>query len=312
MYNDLIAKGLIRSKDYTEGQFAGLSVLKYHNKVFFENLFKTDPRLEEARGLVVNHATGEIVMRPFQKVYNYGENSAGKDVSDETKVQVVQKLNGFMAQVTRYQGRILVGTTGTLDSEYAALARKALEEQLAKRPLNYGLGAAIPTGTGWTYLFEICDPSDPHIVPEVSGAYLIGMRDTQSGKMATEHELDKIAGFHGWLRPKHWITTMGNTKALRKMVQHEGFMLRDAVTGVYICKMKSSHYLAKKALMRMGHKRAKSMYEDPNAFKQQIDEEFYTVVDFLLQTYTLEEYKDLGVQERRKIFEDFYSTKEYM
>jgi len=315
MYKDLLEKKWVTAKAYTKGVYAGLSVLKYSRSVFYNNLFKEDPRLEELRGLVVDTETNKVVMRPFKKVYNYGENDAGKHVPNDTLVELVYKVNGFMAQVTRYQGKVLVGTTGTLDSEYAVLAKEVLNKQLATnsfRGFSPTLDTAIPKDTAWTYLFEICDPSDPHIVYEEPGAYLIGMRETQSGRLATERELDLVAGIHGYLRPKHFVVTMEDAKELRKTVSSEGFMLRSLNTGEYICKMKSTHYLSKKALMRMSKRRVNAMFTNPKEFKKQIDEEFYSIVDYVIEKYSLEEYLNIDAQQRRTIFEEFYTSDEYM
>ncbi len=51
-------------------------------------------------------------------------------------------------------------------------------------------------GAKATFLFEICDPSDPHIVAEDAGAYLIGVRIQNpdgTSFMLPEGALDGIA-----------------------------------------------------------------------------------------------------------------------
>ena len=91
---DLIDQDLVVKKSYTEGVYKGLSVLKYHRKVFFNNLWHLDERLLECRGTVVDEDWNVIVL-PFKKVFNLGEN--GTQVDPDRGVIIPEKINGFMA-----------------------------------------------------------------------------------------------------------------------------------------------------------------------------------------------------------------------
>lgn len=297
-YLELEKLGHVRAKRYPNG----LAVLKYTNKAFFDNLFAKLPELVFYRGLVVdenNHA--KVVMRPFNKVFNYLENDAGRDIPEGMFVRKVQKLNGFMAQVTRYNEEYITGTTGTIDSEYAKLARKVIREQATPGTFN--------PNSNYTWIFEICDPSDPHIVDEEAGAYLIGMRHNLSGNSLPEWKLDEIAQECGFRRPYHEVVTFGEALEQRKTCLHEGYMIQD-LDGKVICKMKSFHYLAKKAFMRMGNNRVSVMYNSPEQFKRQIDEEYHKLVDYIVRTIDPETYVAANAEQRRELFERFFDTQE--
>lgn len=284
--DDLVEQGLVKKKTYTQGVYKGLSVLKYTRKVFFKNLWHLDERLLECRGTVVDEEDNVIVL-PFKKVFNLHEN--GTEVELDRIVEIPTKVNGFMAAVTNTEKYgLIVSTTGTLDSEYAKLARKHVPYTI----LN----------TKFTYLFEVCDSSDPHIVEEEEGAYLIGARNLDTGVLLNEEVLDRISP----KRPK--VTTKVFSKVLEdiKTVKHEGFMVRDAATGEVLAKCKSPYYLVKKALLRMGSKRESIMFNHPEDFKQQIDEEYYDLHKYIIDTYTLEEYISFTQEERRTIFEEYY------
>lgn len=288
---DLIDKGLVVKKTYTEGKYEGLSVLKYHRKVFYNNLWHLDGRLLECRGTVVDKDWNVIVL-PFKKVFNYGEN--GTTVDPEREVIIPEKINGFMAAATM-TGKygLIISTTGTLDSEYAGLARKWIEK------LNTGYMVV-----GLTYLFKICDSCDPHIVEEKEGAYLIGARRLKDGYLSTEDYTDMFALSLGAKRPKVGMMKFKDIPVTKK----EGFMVRDAKTEEVLCKLKSPHYLSKKALQRCGKNKALKMWNNPQLFKKQLDEEFYKIFEVILDTFTQEEYLNLTEQQRRKWIEEYFEN----
>lgn len=287
-FDDLVEKKLVIRKDYPNG----LSIYKYHRNVFYNQLWKSDPRLLEARGMVLD-ADGNKVIWPFTKVFNYGENNT--TCEPDRLVDIVVKLNGFMAAVTWCNGNLLVSTTGTLDSDFADLARKVITEQVHTESLKHG----------HTYIFEICDPSDPHIIDEKAGAYLIGARRMRDGAMWTETQLDDEASLIRALRPYWYQVPFSEALEMVKLVEHEGFMVRDAWTNETIMKIKSPYYLTKKFLMRMGAGKTELMATNPTKFKESIDEEYYPLVDFISTSYR-QSWKDMDQFERRKVIEDYF------
>lgn len=290
MFTKLIEQGLVKQKRYDNG----LSVFKYTRKVFYDALWETDPLLLEARGMVLDDE-GNKVIWPFTKIFNYKENGTGLNLDPNHSVRIVEKLNGFMAASRIYKDEFLVSTTGTLDSDYALLARMHIEK------LNTGSMLQ-----GYTYLFEICDPSDPHIVKEVEGAYLIGMRDMETGRMLTEEELDREAHFIGVLRPSHWVCTFQEALESTKVCTREGFMIRSG-SGETLMKIKSPHYLTKKFLMRMGQKKVDVMFSNMRTFREWIDEEFYDASEWIVSNHTQEQWEGMTDQQRRYVIEGYFN-----
>lgn len=287
--SDLIERKLVTKKTYTNGIYKGLSVLKYTKKVFYDNLWHLDDRLLECRGAVVDEYWNVIVL-PFKKVFNYGEN--GTTVDPEREVFAVEKINGFMAAATMTEKYgLIISTTGSLDSSYAQLARKWIEQ------LEYSDCFL----EGETYLFEICDNSDPHIVEE-DGAYLIGIRDHETGRLYSEFSLYSIAATHSYKRPK---TTRLKFKDIPQ-TEREGFMIRDAATEEVLCKLKSNHYLSKKAVMRLGRGKVDILFDNPELFKRRVDEEFYPLVDFLSENIDKEVFRNYTDQQRRDLIERYF------
>lgn len=289
--DDLVEQGLVRKKTYTEGKYKGLSVLKYTKKVFFKNLWHLDERLLECRGTVVDEEDNVIVL-PFKKVFNLGEN--GTKVDPERMVACPVKVNGFMLAVTQTEKYgLIVSTTGTLDSSFAELGKKWVATLNKEELLLNG-----------TYLFEVCDKTDKHIVDEEEGIYLIGAQWNYESNLVVESTLDKHAEKLGAKRPD--VVTC-KFKELDLNVEHEGFMIRCAESGVVLAKSKSPHYLVKKALLRMGGKRANLMFNHPKSFKQQIDEEYYELHEYIVDKYSLEEYITFTQDKRRNIFEEYFN-----
>jgi tRNA splicing ligase len=302
MFEALIEAGLVKRKRYDNG----LSVFKYARKVFYHQLWNTDPLLLEARGIVLDDDNNKIIW-PFTKVFNHGENGAGVDLPLDTQVVAPRKINGFMAACRMYKGELIVSTTGSLDSDFTVLARKHIEA-LGPAQLELLHISADP----FTLLFEICDESDPHIVDENYGAYLIGARNMLTGDMMQEEFLDFIAANIGYMRPEVFRGTFREVLELTEKCKHEGYMVRLTDTmETTVMKLKSPYYLTKKFLMRMGQKKVDAMFEDKEEFLKGIDEEFYSVVHYITRWFDVDKWKGYTDQERREVIEAYFHEIEY-
>ena len=265
------------SKRYPE-----LRVLKYARSVFYENRF--DNALLEMRGIVLD-PHNQIIIRPFNKVFNYSERIAANSrypihIADDHRLTAVVKVNGFLGCCTYvrlpenhpshgadFDNQILYSTTGSLDSDFAKLVQRHCAQYQA-------LFQAYPNHT---FMFEITDPSDVHIIRETFGKTLIGIRNVATGEQFTEDELDQIAQQHGIARPQTLSNiTFGELKALLKTVEHEGFMVFDADTGEMLFKLKSPYYLISKFLGRSNEGNLGRKLD-----KRHVDEEYYPLIDHI-------------------------------
>jgi hypothetical protein len=249
-------------------RYPGLFILRYTRKVFYDNLWT--PELEECRGLVVDHDWNPVIC-PFRKIYNRGER--GTDFPLNQRVTAVRKVNGFMAAATYVEGHgVVVSTTGSLDSPFVTLAEAWLRPNITSWINNLGHGI--------TWLFEICDPTDPHIIPEPPGAYLIGARLHQGGAMVNEDTLCHYAKAMGALRPAVWYQAIRFSTVLDlvRLCQHEGFVVHGPDKSL---KIKSPYYLITKFLGRMQPERLMEKLDDLASLRQTVDEEFYPLLDFI-------------------------------
>ena len=293
-YKDLIKQKLIREKTYNQGPYKGLSVLKYTKKAFFGGIW--DERLVECRGLVIDE-NKNIILYPFTKVFNFGEPGINKEktlVDRDKKVIAINKINGFMASASLYNNELLVATTGTLDSDFAKLAR----EELRKNTNVEDYLKLHTRDDEFTLMFEICHESDPHIIEEKLGVYLIGMRKNYiSSRLVDEDVLDREAKKMDALRPNHYVGLFGDIKKRELLSKREGAMIRDVDSGVHLCKLKSNYYKTKKFLMRG---KGTIIWNHP----QRVDEDFVDVVDMLKTKYTQEQWEELDQFKRREILEN--------
>ena len=286
-----------------------LRLFKYSRKCFWENAWADDAALHEARGVVVDLA-GNIVVNPFSKVFNYGENGAGKNLAMDTPVVLPTKLNGFLGNVVKHPfepNQLLVTTQGSFGADrvgglgekqdYTLFVREFLTPEVRGRVLKY------LSRNNVTLMFEVLHPSDPHIVrydPENYGLHLIGVRPNQFGAAPlTEHLVDTVAREIGLRRPSWVRVTFGEALRLVKDCQHEGFMVRaDTEQQEFLLKLKSPYYLVVKFLGRLSEGKVNHLFSRPENFKRQVDEEIYPVVDAVVGTWTKDEFLSLPLPTR--------------
>ena len=252
----------------------GIFVLKYRKKVFYDNLW--NEYLEHCRGSVIDKDFN-LISYPFKKIYNYGIEKSAPVLTPDTKVTAYRKVNGFMVACTFYNGKLLVSTTGSTNSDYVSMARELIDEarylEVCKRY------------EGYTFMFECVHKNDPHIVPEKEGMYILGWREN-IWNSSVQHDTFALINFgysFGCFAPESVITNMARLQDMAKECRHEGFVAYtdDGVS----FKIKSPYYLTSKWVAR-NPRTDKLMRED---FKKQIDEEYYPLLSAIqadIESYT--------------------------
>lgn len=269
--------------------YPGLYVLKYARRVFYDNLWTAE--LEYCRGLVVDE-DWNIVVQPFRKIYNRFERDTDFPLDED--VIAYKKINGFMAAMTYHPAypRMIVSTTGSLESEYVELARKQLFKNVGAVDMYQKF--VEMDAPQMTIMFEICDPSDPHIVPEIEGAYALAsnLRPVwfdMYGPLDTRTDLDASTFFMGiheslaekmgtfFVPPIH--AKFGKIVEMAETAQHEGYVVY-TVGAFESLKIKSPYYLVTKFFSRKSEAKLELLLHG-DSWKQIIDEEYYDLVHFL-------------------------------
>ncbi len=279
-------KHLVTLKQSTK--YPDLFVIKYKNKVFYDNLWT--PALLQCRGLVLDKDYN-VIVRPFDKIFNYMENGAAFDRDDICTY--TRKVNGFMGAMT-YSERYghIYSTTGSLDSDFAKLAEKHLGKYAGR--LEEGI----------TWLFEVCDESDPHIIKEVNGAYLIGVVDCNTGWHFSEECVSWTALKHGLKRYVHEYARFSDIVKMSKECKYEGYVVRLQEDPTKFLKIKSPYYLTTKFLARKRGDKLIELLDDVQQAKKTIDEEYYPLLDYL--SSIKDEFIALPEQERISKIEAYF------
>lgn len=267
----------------------GIFVLKYRKKVFYDSLW--NEYIAECRGSIVDKDFN-LVAYPFTKIYNYGIEKEAPKLSKDTKVTAFRKVNGFMVACTWYNGDILVSTTGSTDSEYVAMAKEMMLTHQSWADWQLAFNASDMDNL--TVMFECVHPSDPHIIPEKAGMYVLGYRDNSWGSKVghSPYILDVMAKAFNCYVPEHYETTVGNLVEQTKNVRHEGFVFytKDGVSA----KIKSPYYLTSKWVAR--NPRTDKLVDLNKDIKHNIDEEYYGLIDAI--RLNIEAYTAMNEQER--------------
>lgn len=292
LYIELMELAKLRHVVIRYNDTNSLVMFKYSRRAFWNNLWGKFPALKEARGIVFTNpeTTGrcELVTRPFTKVFNLGEN--GTDLDPTKPYNVYRKVNGFMAAVSWNPIELewMVTTTGSFHSAYVKMAEDKLMQAIST------LGAVQ---RGFTFLFEIVHENDPHIVEETPGAYLLLARANTVYEKGRDILTEKTDLFIGTCYRDDILRSI-------KSVSHEGFAIYDESNSM-VAKIKSSHYLVKKFLMRVKGEKIALIWEDFEKAKRTFtDEEFWPVMRALRAKTTHSEFVGLSEQQRRSFLEN--------
>lgn len=212
---------LLSSKPYS------LSIKRKDSRILFKySQIDSDPSLEivkEARGLILEDGTWNVVAYPFKRFFNYGEPNAA--AIDWTSARVQTKEDGSLIKVYFYNGEWKVGTSGTIDAEDAEL--NSLYYSNFRQLFDF---AAKNSGFDYdkldphfTYIFELLSPVNQIVCPQTKTRIVhIGTRDNRT---CEEVEVDI-----GVEKPKEWkLSSLEDciVKAKQFDYTQEGFVVRD-------------------------------------------------------------------------------------
>jgi hypothetical protein len=277
-------------------RYPGLFVLKYAKAVFYKGLW--NDYLEECRGTVIDRDFN-LVVHPFQKIYNHGVEERSPVFKPNDVVLAYDKVNGFMASVTTYRGELLVSTTGSLDSDFAIMA-----EQMILETADLEMVKLMCRNGTRTFMFECCHENDPHPIQETPGLYLLGYRNNSwdstmchMASLDTANELTHIANrMKVFVVPEMISTTISEIEERTKNMNREGYVFYH--TDGRAAKIKSQYYLVTKACARKK--------DILTLNKSVIEEEYYPLVDHL--TMISERFNTFTEQEKLSYIRSFLTS----
>ena len=204
--------------------------------------------LREARSLVFNLRTEEMVLTPFRKFFNLNEVWETSTEVVEAKIkyckifEVSEKMDGSMQSYRWYNGEIIGSGSMALDPKNSFRLEEGFEmlTENHKRMLK-----DFPTVT---FIFEYISEKDKHVVPydysKKKGLYLIGARSVIDGEEYSYNVIKDLSSCYGipCCKTYQYNTLSEALEHLNKMTvkDGEGFVLN--IDGFKL-KLKCEDYL---------------------------------------------------------------------
>ena len=197
------------------------------------------------RSVVVNYE-GEVISAGLPKFTNWGENPDNFPVPNSLRnCTVMEKLDGSLLIVSKYNGQYILRTRGTVDASTMANGH---ELELFKDTILKTLESKIVTWSTWKFsiLFEWVSPLNRIVLNygDEPDWYLVGMISHDEYELHSQSDLDDFAKRHNLKRPATYtftdITDM--LQIVDKWQDREGVCLYSK-NGQTIHKIKASKYL---------------------------------------------------------------------
>lgn len=143
-----VKSGLI--KKFTDGEYTGWC---YTQKCQWEK--KWDEHTKIARGIITLN-DGTVISRPFSKFFNLGEPEA-EPITWADKITITEKIDGSLIICSFHNGKMILNSKGSFNSEHADFARKWISENISKWS-DAECERSKNGNNRWTYLFEAIFP----------------------------------------------------------------------------------------------------------------------------------------------------------
>jgi RNA ligase len=190
------------------------TIFKYTQSTVFEQDWN-DVTLA-ARGLIVNHETGEIVARPFAKFFNHNEGNAPVELMRGEAI-VTEKLDGSLGiSYLTPDGKLQIASSGSFASEQAQHANEIYAEKYE------GKWDANPE---LTYMWEIIYPENRIVVDygDEDDIYLLGAVHKATGRSIPASQVSEWQ----WKKAEEYSSLDNLDKVLKsgERDNREGFIL---------------------------------------------------------------------------------------
>ena len=235
--NDKLSMDAFYSNKYVKVvEWEDLVLFHYTNTCVYDRMW--DEVTLNARGIIYNRETGELVARPWQKFFNLDEASHVKLGSlNNESFYVLEKLDGSLGILFFYNNQFYITTKGSFTSTQAVWGTK-----WAREHINF-----LKIHNNFTYLFEIIYPQNKIVVDYGDRAELVltGMVNKKTGQ-----ELE-LALLETHARALNVTCVKGfYFKSLEELAKyckilpatHEGFVVTFPTTGFKL-KVKGDEYL---------------------------------------------------------------------
>lgn len=208
----MVDEGYVRFGTHRE--FPELRIFEYTAKAMFEREWNSVTM--KTRGLIVNWETGDVLARPFDKFFNYGEPSQLHQIRLEPndEVEVYDKMDGSLGILYRRpDGFLAIATKGSFHSEQAEWATKEIRKYMTTHFHEDEM----------TWLFEIIYKDNRIVVTyDFEGLVLLGARDIDFGDTFAP---DELLDWHGRKATRFRYKTLREALEASPRPNAEGFVV---------------------------------------------------------------------------------------
>ena len=156
----------------------------------------------ECRSVVIDLKKEQLVLTPFAKFFNLGEmqettHPVIMDIMPTLKnIEITDKKDGSMQCATCYEGEIFMSSSKSIEPNGSWRLVSGMEMLYSQS--NYV--DMVRENPDYTFIFEYIALKDAHVVvyeKEDEGLYLLGIRETNTGKQLTYKEVLEIGKYYG-------------------------------------------------------------------------------------------------------------------
>lgn len=188
----------------------------------------TNPIVQEARGIIVDLNTLDVVCFPFRKFGNWNESYA--DTIDWSTARVQEKIDGSIVKLYYYNNNWNWATNNTIHAENTIVNNVTHHTftDIIKKAKNYSNLLFNNLNKNKTYIFEVVSPENQIVVKYTDYMlYHTGTRDNITGQesienIGIEHPLE-----YGLSSFEECIEAVKNLNVDEHNVEHEGFVVVD-------------------------------------------------------------------------------------
>ena len=233
-------------KDY------GIVIKKYDDRITLNYNQISSPRFhpiaDECRGLILSLPDYNVLCRPFDRFYNWGEGDTGRN-EDISKMTGLSKEDGSCIMVYHDGYKWCVATRKMAFAEGETITGKSYYDLFVDA---FGdLQETMDTySKNITFIFELCTPENRNVKRyENPVVYLLAIRENDTGKYSSYMTIKGVAKILNVKVPVKY--TFNNYKEIEQAIKDidatdsldEGFVLWNEKTG-YRIKIKSPKYVA--------------------------------------------------------------------
>lgn len=224
--NDYIEKKYVTAREHPDNP--NIVIINYTNRAMYSRVW--DEVTMNARGLIFNRETNEVLARPWKKFFNHNQPEA-PSFDSFGEVEVTDKMDGSLIIGYRMNDELRLSTKGSFDSEMSTVA----EDIMKSHTQNFD--------DDITPLFEVIYPQNQIVVDygDTRDLFLLGGVSMSTGEYIGAYDA-RLESYDGPRTKVFTMNTLGEALHMPPRDGAEGVVVRDVNNG-NMMKIKQEDYI---------------------------------------------------------------------